>query len=280
MGVETFELGVIGGGNMSKAIIASATASGFLRTEQIVVAEPLAERRAELGETLGVACVAENLVAGRCRRVMLAVKPQVMSGVLSAGLAEVISGETLVISIAAGVSSAFLYEKLCGRGRVVRVMPNTPIMVGAGASAICPGPRATSADLSWTRELFAAGGLVVEVEEKLIDAVVAVSGSGPAYFFYLFEAMITAGVAEGLDRATATQLAVATCSGAAKLQAQTGQDPAELRRQVTSPGGTTQRAIETLDTAGVQESLVKAFRACAQRSREIGKQESTDYTDF
>jgi pyrroline-5-carboxylate reductase len=269
MGSETFELGVIGGGNMARAIVSSALASGFLQAGHIVVSDPLAERRAELADSLGIASVQDNRAAGRSRRVILAVKPQVMGEVLSGGLAEVISDETLVISIAAGVSSAFLDKKLSRRGRIVRVMPNTPIMVGAGASAISPGPRAKKDDTLWTRKLFEAGGVVVEVEEKLIDAVVAVSGSGPAYFFYLMEAMIQAGLAEGLDRETATRLAGATCSGAGRLQSCTGLDPAELRRQVTSPGGTTQRAIELLNAAGVNKSLVQAFRACADRSREL-----------
>jgi pyrroline-5-carboxylate reductase len=150
-------------------------------------------------------------------------------------------------------------------------MPNTPKLVGAGVSAICAGPRATDADLQWTRQLFAASGQVVRVDEPMIDAVTAVSGSGPAYFFYLIEAMIQAGVAEGLPQDIATQLAVATCAGSAKLLAQTGVASHELRAKVTSPKGTTQAAIEAMDAAGVKSALVKAIRAAATRSRELGK---------
>ncbi len=267
--MSEYEFGVIGGGNMAEAIIGSAVRSGFITPAKIVVSEPVAERREALGKTLGVTCVDDNAIPGACSRVMLAVKPQIMGDVLTTGLAGVITEQTLVISIAAGLPAAFLDEKLQGQGRIVRVMPNTPIMVGAGASAVCPGPRALADDIEWVKKLFAAGGVVVEVDEKLIDAVIAVSGSGPAYFFYLLEAMVEAGQAEGLDRETATMLAVATCGGAAKLQAQTGEEPSELRRRVTSPGGTTQRAIETLDADDVKASMVKAFRACAQRSREL-----------
>lgn len=270
--MSEYEFGVIGGGNMAEAIIGSALRGGVLQPGQIIVSEPAPERREKLSKSLGITCVEDNCIPAECSRVMLAVKPQIMGDVLSAGLAEIITAETLVISIAAGVPAAFLDEKLKGQGRIVRVMPNTPIMVGAGASAVCCGPRASSNDVDWTKKLFATGGVVVEVDEKLIDAVIAVSGSGPAYFFYLLEAMIEAGEAEGLDRDVATQLAVATCGGAAALQTETGQAPAELRRRVTSPGGTTQRAIETLDADDVKASLIKAFRACAQRSRELAGQ--------
>lgn len=275
--MSEYKFGVIGGGNMAEAIITAAiggSAGADVTTAtaaNIIVSEPDAGRREKLARQLGVTCVNDNLIAAACDKMLLAVKPQIMGEVLDAGVGDVITNETLVISIAAGIDTAFLDSHLGGRGRIIRVMPNTPMMVGAGASAIFRGPRATAEDMAWTQKLFAAGGLVVEVAtESLIDAVVAVSGSGPAYFFYLIEAMIAAGVAEGLDARTATQLAVQTCAGAAKLQTQTQLSPAELRQRVTSPKGTTQRAIETLDANGVQESLVKAFRACAQRSRELG----------
>ncbi|MCK5113466.1 MAG: pyrroline-5-carboxylate reductase [Phycisphaerae bacterium] len=270
--MSKYEFGVIGGGNMAEAIIAAAVGREVLAAGRVVVSEPAHERREVLGDALGVACVKDNLIPASCDKLMLAVKPQIMGEVLDApGIAETITDDTLVISIAAGITTAFLDEHLGQHGRIVRVMPNTPIMAGAGASAVCRGPRATDADIEWTTKLFAAGGVVVQVAtESLIDAVIAVSGSGPAYFFYLIEAMVAAGVAEGLDEQTATQLAVQTCIGAGKLQQQTQLSPTELRRRVTSPGGTTQRAIETLDADNVKDSLAKAFRACAARSRELG----------
>ena len=269
--MNEYELGVIGGGNMGEAIIAAAVNGSVVAGGKIVVAEPNPERREKITGELGVVCVEDNRIAATCGKVLLAVKPQIMGNVLDTGITEVVTDDTLVISIAAGITTAFLDEHLGGQGRIVRVMPNTPMMVGAGATAVSRGPRATDGDAEWTKKLFAAGGVVVEVPtESLIDAVIAVSGSGPAYFFYLIEAMVQAGVAEGLDAQTATQLAVQTCVGAGKLQMETKLPPAELRRRVTSPGGTTQRAIETLDTDHVKESLIKAFRACAQRSRELG----------
>ena len=268
--MSEYEFGIIGGGNMAEAIVAAAIGGEVLAVEKIVIAEPVAKRREKLARELGVACVNDNLIAAVCPKLLLAVKPQITSAVLDAEVTKIITADTLVISIAAGISPAFLDKHLGGKGRIVRVMPNTPMMVGAGASAICRGPRATDEDMAWAHKLFAAGGVVVEVaNESLIDAVIAVSGSGPAYFFYLIEAMVAAGVAEGLDEHTATQLAVQTCAGAAKLQVETKLSPTELRNRVTSPGGTTQRAIETLDADNVTESLIKAFRACAQRSREL-----------
>jgi pyrroline-5-carboxylate reductase len=183
----------------------------------------------------------------------------------------VVKEDATIISIAAGVTTAFIDERLEGKGRIIRVMPNTPMLVGAGMSAIAAGPRATNEDVHWTQRLFSASGLTVVVDEAMIDAVTAVSGSGPAYFFYLIEAMTAAGVAEGLDPSVAEMLATRTCLGAGQLLASTHKSPEDLRKQVTTPGGTTQAAIETMEAAGVKEALTKAVRAAAARSRELGK---------
>jgi pyrroline-5-carboxylate reductase len=179
--------------------------------------------------------------------------------------------DATVVSIAAGVSTAALDAGLGGQGRIVRVMPNTPMLVGAGMSAVSPGPRAGDEDVRWTCGLFAASGRTVVVEEAMMDAVTAVSGSGPAYFMYLVEAMTAAGAAEGLPAETALELARQTCLGAGMLMTKTGERPQDLRAKVTSPGGTTQRAIETMEAAGVKDKLVAAVRAAAARSRELGK---------
>ncbi|MBN1553651.1 MAG: pyrroline-5-carboxylate reductase [Phycisphaerae bacterium] len=265
-----YELGVIGGGNMAEAILGAAVRSGFLSADNIVVADVAAQRREKLTKELGLTCVETNDAPAACPRVLLAVKPQVMGEMLDAE-AKKIRDDALVISIAAGLSTAFFDGKLNGRGRIVRVMPNTPMLVGQGASAVSGGPRATKDDVAWTRKLFTCGGgLEVEVDESLMDAVTCVSGSGPAYFFYFIEAMIQAGVEEGLTPQDALKLATQTCAGAAELLAETGEEPAELRRRVTSPGGTTQRAIETMDAKGVKDHIIAALHACAQRSRELG----------
>jgi pyrroline-5-carboxylate reductase len=268
--MSKYELGVIGGGNMAEAILRGVLKSGYLKPAQVVVSEPNAARAEWLAAQLGIACVTDNLIPAGCGKVLLAAKPQVMADVLER-LAPAIGAQTLVISIAAGKTCAFLDAALGGRGRLVRVMPNTPMLAGCGMSALCAGPRAGKDDLAWAEGLFAASGKTCFVEENLIDAVVAVSGSGPAYFFYLIEAMVEAGIAEGLDRPAALLLATQTCQGSARLLEESQSAPEVLRAKVTSPNGTTQRAIETLDAAGVKQAMVKAFRACAERSRELGR---------
>jgi pyrroline-5-carboxylate reductase len=150
-------------------------------------------------------------------------------------------------------------------------MPNTPLLVGMGATAIAPGPGATADDLALARALFGASGVVLELAEPAIDAVTAVSGSGPAYFFYLAEAVIAAAKAEGLPEADAAKLVAATLRGAGELLVKSGEAPEVLRRRVTSPGGTTAAAVEVLDSAGVSGKMVEAVRRAAARSREMGR---------
>ncbi len=261
-------LGVIGAGNMAEAILRGAIQAGTLTAEDVQAADPSPERR-ELLTLLGVTTSDDNAAPASQSTVLLAVKPQVLPDVLGQ-IAPHVRDDAVVVSIAAGVSTAALDAGLGGKGHIVRVMPNTPMLVGAGMSALCAGPRATDDDLASARRLFDASGLSVLVTEAQMDAVTAVSGSGPAYFFYLVEAMVAAGQAEGLDREVALQLARQTCMGAGTLLCETGEDPAELRRRVTSPGGTTQRAIETLDAASAKDTLASAVRAAAQRSRELG----------
>jgi len=265
----TYELGVIGAGNMAEAILKAELHSGFLQPHEIVVSDVRQERRQKLASELGVAWAADNLVPARCPRVLLSIKPQNIEDVLDE-VAEVVDPDALVFSICAGVPTALIDTKLHGKGHIVRVMPNTPMLVGAGMSGIAAGPRASDDDVQWVEGLFAASGKTVPVDEGLMDAVTGVSGTGPAYFFYLIEAMIDAGVADGLSYEFAYQLAVQTCAGAAKLLAESGQKPEDLRAMVTSPNGTTQRAVETLDAAGTKDIWVNAVRAATQRSKELG----------
>lgn len=268
--MASYELGIVGAGNMAEAILRGCIRANFMNRSAVVASESNADRRKGVANALQIACVADNHVPAACRRVILAVKPQVLPGVLDE-IAATVRPDATVVSIAAGISTSLIDQKLKGRGRIVRVMPNTPMLVGCGMSALCPGPRATEEDLNWTQRLFAAGGQAVVVGEAMMDAVTAVSGSGPAYFFYLIEAMIVAGVAEGLDRDVAAKLAAGTCEGAAKLLRESGESAEIVRARVTSPNGTTQRAIETLDAAGVKQKLIDAVRAAAARSRELGK---------
>ena len=265
-----YELGVIGAGNMAEAILRGVIKSNWLHRDAIVAYDPVIAREQMLAIELGILCARDNTMTGSCPHVLIAVKPNVVGEVLDE-IRPVIREDATIISIAAGITTAFIDERLEGRGRIVRVMPNTPMLVGAGMSAIAAGPRATNEDVHWTQRLFAASGLTVVMKEELMDAVTGLSGSGPAYLFYLIEAMTAAGVAEGIDPEVAEMLATRTCIGAGQLLAQTRKSPQELRRQVTTPGGTTQRAIEAMDAAGVQETLVKAIRSAAERSRELGR---------
>ncbi len=267
--MSTQKLGVIGGGNMAEAIVRGAIEAGALRARDVVVSDPSPERR-ELFALLGARSVDDNRDPAGLATVLLAVKPQKMADAL-AGLVDALADDARVISIAAGTPTSKLDGLLGGRGRIVRVMPNTPMLVGAGVSALCAGPRATDADLDAAEQLLGASGRCVRVSESQMDAVTAVSGSGPAYFFYLAEAMIAAGVAEGLEPETAAELAAATCHGAGRMLLETGEDAATLREKVTSPGGTTQRALETLDRQGAKDLLIAAVRAAAQRSRELAQ---------
>jgi pyrroline-5-carboxylate reductase len=270
--MPSYELAFIGGGNMAEAIVRGVLAGGVLAPSQMIVSDPADARRAVF-EKLAVAVSADNKqAAASASRILLAVKPQMMNAML-ADLAAAVSPDTLIVSIAAGVSTAKIEKGLGSRGQhVVRVMPNTPMLVGCGMSALVKGQFATDADLAWAKRIFdAAGRSIVLTDEKLIDAVTAVSGSGPAYFFYLIEQLVAAGVAEGLGESDALTLATQTAAGSAKLLAESNLPPAELRRRVTSPGGTTQAACELLDSRNVADAIRAAVRAAAERSRELGR---------
>ena len=266
-----YALGIIGAGNMAEAIVRGVLAGGGLTAGQVVATARTPERRAYLADRLDVAVTADNReAASGCDTLMLGVKPQVARGVL-AEVAGAVAAPTLVVSIMAGLSAATIDAALGGGHRVVRTMPNTPVLVGAGMVAVARGERATDADVATVRALFAPAAVVVEVAEPMLDAVVAVSGSGPAYFFYLVEQMTAAGVSLGLSADQAHQLATQTALGAAKMMTAPDADPPrELRRRVTSPNGTTQAAIETFDRAGLPGIVADAMAAAARRSRELG----------
>jgi pyrroline-5-carboxylate reductase len=191
-------------------------------------------------------------------------------------IAPIVAEEALVISMAPDISTQFLDEALGQRGRIVRVVTNTPLLVRAGMSAVCAGPRARPEDFKRAQKIFGTCGKTAIVDEKLAGAVEAVSRCGPAYLFYLAEAMIQAGVTEGLDRETAKTLTEQACVGAAKMLWESDERPAVLRMRATSPGGATQQAMTALDADGVKESLVSAIRAAAAESRKIEEQHSSE----
>lgn len=260
---------VLGGGVMGEALVTALLAAGWT-ADDVDVTERSAARAMELSGKYGVRAADPNAKAVKgAGLVLIAVKPQVVPDVL-AEIAPALRPGTLVVSVAAGIPVA-VYEAALPEGTpVVRVMPNTPALVGKGASAIAPGTHATDEHLDLAERALAATGLVVRVAEKDLDAVTAISGSGPAYAFYLIDAMAEAGVLLGLTRDLATRLAVATVEGSAALAARTGDHPVVLRERVSSPGGTTVAGVAQLDAHGVRAGVVAAARAAHDRSRELG----------
>lgn len=273
MSKEAYKLAFIGGGQMAGALLKGILAADLYRAGEIVVAEPEATRRELLAREFGVAVVAGAAdFPAACPVVVLAVKPQVLGKVLESYRGR-LAGERLLISIAAGISLAFIEECLAPEPvRVIRVMPNTPALVQAGASALAPGSRADADDLEVGRRLFAAVGSVVILEERQLDAVTGLSGSGPAYVFTFFEALVEAGVKVGLSREVATELARQTISGSMQLAAaDQQQNPAALRAMVTSPGGTTIAGLHVLERGGFRGLLMDAVETATRRSVELGR---------
>lgn len=259
-----FRLSIIGGGRMGDALLGGLLQAGWADPAELSVVEASAARRDELAALRpGVAVLDAPAPADGA---LVAVKPR---DVEAATRAAVDAGAQRVLSIAAGVTLATL-ESAAGDVPVVRAMPNTPSLVGAGASAIAGGSRATDDDLDWATSILGSVGRVVRVSEPQLDAVTGLSGSGPAYVFLLAEAMIEAGVLTGLPRETATTLATQTILGAGRLLVE-GDDSAEqLRAAVTSPGGTTAAGLRALEAAGVRSAVIDAVVAATDRARELG----------
>lgn len=266
-----YKLGIIGAGNMAEAIVRGVVSAGMFEANQIIAADVSPQRR-ELFAKLGASVTPENLEAVRQVEVaLLSVKPQQMAAAL-AGMGSALSPDTLIISIAAGISAAFIERNLGGQNkwRVVRAMPNTPMLVGRGMTGLSPGAHATADDIARAMAIFASAGKVVEVRPEQMDAVTAMSGSGPAYFFFLVEQMVQAGVRMGFSPEQARLLAVQTAQGAAAMLSATDEPPQELRQKVTSPGGTTQAAISHMETKGVGPAIVEAIEAAQRRGKELG----------
>jgi pyrroline-5-carboxylate reductase len=267
-----YELAIIGAGNMAEAIVRGITAKGVLRPDQIIAADVVPQRRGIFEQQLGVKAVTDNVEASRqARTLLLSVKPQQMPIAL-AGIGAAIEESTLIVSIAAGISTSYIQTHLGGdkRWRIVRSMPNTPMLVGEGMVALAPGQHATPQDIAAARQWFEAAADVIEVDESKMDTVTAVSGSGPAYFFLLVEQMIKAGIELGLTPEQATKLATKTAAGAAKMLVQSNERPESLRKKVTSPGGTTQAAIIHLESLNWPAITVDAIKAAEKRGRELG----------
>jgi len=259
----------IGGGNMAEAILKGLISAQRLTPEEIQVVDIVPERLETLQSNYGVRVSSDLAVAASgAENLVLAVKPQGMPEVLQA-LAPHLASEALVISIAAGISCASIERALASGQRVVRVMPNTPALVGKGAAAVSLGTSATEGDAEQVMGWMQAVGLAVHVEESAMDAVTALSGSGPAYGFYLLEGMLQAAEQMGLQPEQARLLAAATLEGAAVMVKEGTDAPGVLRERVTSKGGTTAAALKVLEEQGVKSAIVQALEAACARSKEL-----------
>ncbi|MFA5976481.1 MAG: pyrroline-5-carboxylate reductase [Elusimicrobiota bacterium] len=262
---------LIGGGNMGEALVAGLIRSGHWKPSQITVTDVRPDVLKRLRKAYGICICSDNRLAiHHADIVLLAVKPQQMSGVLK-DLGPSIRRSQRVLSIAAGIRTDFLERFLVPGVSAIRIMPNTPALVGAGAAAIAPGRWAKAADLKMARAIFGTVGTVVQVKERDMDAVTALSGSGPAYVFFLAETLLEAGVALGLAPSVADALVRQTLRGAGQLLSQSPDEPRVLRQKVTSPGGTTEAALQVLSGKGFKKIFAQALRRAAQRSHELSK---------
>lgn len=258
----------LGTGTMAEAVLVGALRSGLAPSDVVATARR-PERGAELAERYGISTTADNAAAATgARVVVIGVKPKDVGGMLDS-VVGALEPDTVVVSVAVGLPLAFYARHLPATQPVVRTMPNTPAQVGAGVTAVVPGPTAAEADVALVEALLAGTGETVRITEKEIDAFGALAGSGPAYVFYVVDAMAEAGVLLGLTRDVARRLAVQTVVGSGRLLAETGEHPAILREKVSSPGGTTIQALKRLDDGGVRAAFLTAVEAARDRSREL-----------
>jgi pyrroline-5-carboxylate reductase len=261
------KLQVIGGGKMGEALVAGLLTGGWATAAELRVVEKLPARSAELSAAFPAVTVAGDPDVAHGH--VLAVKPGDVETACGA-LADT-GSRAPVLSIAAGITLRRLEACLAPGTPVVRAMPNTPALVGAGAAAVAAGQAADESDLAWAEEILGAVGRVVRVDEALLDAVTGLSGSGPAYLFLVAEALVDGGVLAGLPRPVATTLAVQTLLGSARLLDESSEGAAALRAAVTSPGGTTAAGLRALEAGGVRSAFLEAVLAATERSRELGQ---------
>ena len=271
MSIKGRRVGFVGGGNMAEALIRGLLDTHLVPADLLAATDVRPERTAQLARQFAITAHADNArLVREADVVVLAVKPQVMATVL-AEIGPTVTARHLLISIAAGVSTAAIRAALGKDARIIRVMPNTPALVGQGAAAIARGKGIGPEDLATAEEIFGAVGRAVVLDEEQMDAVTGLSGSGPAYVAIVIESLADGGVRMGLDRATAMTLATQTVLGAARLLAETGMHPGALKDMVSSPGGTTIAGIAALEEGGIRTALIQAVERATQRSRELGR---------
>jgi pyrroline-5-carboxylate reductase len=265
------KIAILGGGRIGETLLSGLLSSGWRDASEVVVTDRGEERVAELRDRYGIEATTDNAAAvADAGLVVIAVKPQDIDALLSQ-IGTHLTAEQTVVSVAAAIPTPHIEERIAGGVPVVRAMPNAPATVHEGMAGICAGSHAGDAQLALAEELLSHLGRVVRVPERSMDAITAVSGSGPAYFALLAEAMIEAGILLGLSREVSTTLVVQTMFGTAKQLRDQGMHPVELRESVTSPGGTTIAAIRELEQAGVRAAFLNAIQAAMDRSRELAE---------
>jgi pyrroline-5-carboxylate reductase len=266
------KIGFLGAGKMATALATGFMRAGLVTAENLIASDPYEGARTAFAEKTGAKVVSNNgEVVSSSNVLVLAVKPDQVADVLE-GIKDGIHEQQLIISIAAGITLSSLEEALGEKARIVRVMPNTPALVGASASAYALGKAAQLEDGAMAEKLLTATGLAIRVKESLLDAVTGLSGSGPAYVFMIIEALSDGGVAAGLPRDVALRLAAQTVMGSAKLVLDSGMHPGQLKDMVASPGGTTIEGIHALEEGGLRNALINAVRAASEKAEELGLQ--------
>lgn len=263
------KIGFIGLGNMAKAMMGGMIAKKVVAPADVIGSDKAPAMCDMAAEKYGIAVTSDNIaVAKEADMLFLAVKPQFISGVL-AEIKEAVSDSTVIISIVAGKSLAFLEAGLGASRKIVRCMPNTPALVGEGCTAVCSNAKVTEEELQTVLTLFESFGTASRVPENLIDAVVGISGSSPAYVFMFIEALADAGVAAGMPRQQAYTFAAQAVLGSAKMVLETGMHPAELKDMVCSPAGTTIEAVKVLEEKGMRAAVIDAVAACVEKSKNL-----------
>ena len=262
------KLGFIGAGNMARAIIGGVLHSGLVEPKEVIASDVSRDAIDHVSKTLGIETTTDNYLAAQAEILFLAVKPIYLQQVLEEIKGD-IPAETIIVSIVAGKDISWLEERIGSEHKIIRTMPNTPALVGEGITAVCPNEKIEKKELEEVLSILQSFGKAEVVAESMMDAVVAVSGSSPAYVFMFIEAMADAAVAEGMPRAQAYQFAAQSVLGSAKMVLETGKHPGELKDMVCSPAGTTIEAVQSLENHGFRGTVMECMRACARKNREL-----------
>lgn len=262
------KLGFIGAGNMAQAMIGGVLGSGLLQKDDIIASAATQNTIEKVQKQYGIRTTLNNREAADADIVFLAVKPAYCGQVIEE-IKDTVSEQQIIVSIAAGKTMAWLEEKFGGKKKIIRTMPNTPALVGEGITAVCPNDNISTEELQSVCKILESFGRAEVIQESMMDAVIAVSGSSPAYVFLFIEAMADAAVAEGMPRATAYQFAAQSVLGSARMVLETGKHPGELKDMVCSPAGTTIEAVRVLEREGLRGSVMECMRACADKSRNM-----------